>query len=267
MTARFLKTVLKKLGAPQVGRPDSASTLIPRMEVRRAITNTIGPMLRGQGFESFVGGRSLRYSEQWTDVVEVQFIRATGLPGNSPSIHIGRYFNFVPEDALSGPTPQKDGRESPTIERCHLRKTVFKVTRQKETASPNVWFIGSRADYLDACVAELKVATEQEVIPWFRKLDEWDVLLDLFLSGQPDIEGKLADHVMRGTWNFGNYFSRHVVAGFIALEAGRWAIAASLLNTVLRDGGVVGKDSRVFPLPSATVDRVREALESALRHK
>lgn len=263
--ARFLKMILKKFGVPQAGHPDKASTLISRMDVRRAITQAIGPMLRDQGFESFVGGRSLRYCEQWTDVVEVQFIKATGIPGNSPSLHIGRYLNFVPEDALSGPAPYKDGRESPTVERCHLRKTVFKVTQQRETASPNVWFIGGRTDYLDACLAELMVATEQEILPWFIKLNGWDVLLDLFVSGQPDIEGKLADRVMRGTWNFDNYFSRHVVAGFVALKAGHWAIATSLLNTVLCDGGVVGKDGRVFPLPSATVDRIREALESALQ--
>lgn len=265
--AAFQKAILTKLGGfLQAGGQRDASVLIPRMEVRRAIVDAMEPLLRVQGFDRFVGGRSLRFREKWSDVIEVQFIKTVGMPANSPSVHVGRYFHFVPEDAISGPTPEKDGRPCPTVERCHIRKTVFKAARQKGIASPNVWFIGGRAAHLDACVLELRVATQQEILPWFDKLDQWDFLLDLLVSGRPDIEGNLMDRVMRGTWNFGSYFSRHVVAGFVALEAGRWSTAASLLRTVLRDGGVVGKGGRVFPLPVASVDRIREAVEVARRH-
>lgn len=259
--AGFMNTVLARLG----GGSPSVGALIPRTAVRRAITDAIDPILRVQGFERFIAGRSLRVCEKWTDVIEIQFIKAAGMPANSPSMHMGRYLHFVPEDAISGPMPQKDGRPCPTVERCHLRKTLFKSTRQRETASPNIWFIDGRAHYLDACVTELRAAMEQEVIPWFGKLDQWETLLDLFVSGQPDIEGQLADRVMRGTWNFGNYFSRHVAAGFVALESGHRETAAGLLGTVLRDGGVVGNDGRVFPLPPATMALIREAVESAQR--
>lgn len=108
-------------------------------------------------------------------------------------------------------------------------------------------------------------ATEQEILPWYDRLDQLPFLLDLLVSGEPDIEGKASDRVMRGTWNFGNYFSRHVTAGFVALELGNWSVAAALLETVLRDGGVVGKGGRVFPLPPATVERIQAVCESLRR--
>ena len=254
---------------PRSGREDDppVTKLIQRMVVRRAIVEAIEPVLRSQGFGAFIKGRSFRYGEQSIDIVEIQFIRAAGMPGNSPSLHVGRYLRFVPEDAISGPVPKSNGRESPSVELCHLRKTVFKVTKQKETPSPNVWFIGGCAAYLRECVAELKVVTEKEVIPWFRSLDESAFLLDLLLCGKADIEGGLADPVMRGTWNIENYFSRYVVAGFVALNSGRWAIARDLLSVVLHDGGVVGKNGKVFPLPPTTVGRIREAMEYASRHE
>lgn len=261
MMANFLNAILTRFGK---GSHTSAS-LIPRIQVRRAITDAIDPILQAQGFERFVDGRSLRVREKWTDLVEVRFTEALGLPANSPSMHIGRHLNFVPEDAISGPMPQKDGRPFLTEARCHLRKTLFKAIRQRETSSPDVWFIGGSADNLAACVAEVMVAMEQEVIPWFGKLDKLETLLDIFISGQPDIEGKLADRVMRGTWNFANYFSRHVAAGFVALELGHRETAAGLLGTVLCDGGVVGKDGRVFALPPTTMTLIREAVETAQR--
>lgn len=255
----FLYKVLSKADS----RVSPSRALISRVKVRNALVGAIEPILCLQHFERFVGGRSLRVSEKWTDIVEIQFIKAVGLPANSPSMHIGRYLHFVPEDAISGPVPEKNGRAYLTVERCHLRKTIFKSVRQRETKSPNVWFVGDRADYLNECASQLRLATQEEVIPWFSKFDQLEMLLELFMSGQPDIEGLLTDRLMRGTWNFGNYFSRHVVGGFVALESGHYAVAASLLGRVLCDGGVVGKGGKISPLPTATVESIRRAVELA----
>lgn len=44
-------------------------------------------------------------------------------------------------------------------------------------------------------------------------------------------------------------------------------MAVQRLEKVLRDGGIVGKDGRLFPLPLATVSSIRQALDEASRRE
>lgn len=250
----FLKKLFSK---------DGARELIGRTAVQKALADALGPPLQAAGFGRFAAGRALRRAEHWTDVVQIRFIKPAHLPGNSPSIHLGRHLDFVPEDAISGPVPVKDGRPDPKEDQCHLRKTLYKRTRQKETPSANIWYIGGDAGQLAACAAEWTAAVEDEILPWFAQFDRWDALLELLLEREPDIEHQSKDLVFSGTWNFGNPFSRDVVAGLVALRAGRSDVAVQRLEKVLRDGGIVGKDGRVFPLPPTTIASVRQALDEA----
>jgi hypothetical protein len=247
----FLKTILSKNGARE---------LIGRSAVQKTLSDTLGKPLQAAGFGHFSAGRALRRAEHWTDVVQIRFIRPAHLPGNSPSLHLGRYLNFVPQNEISGPVPMKNGRPDPSEAFCHLRKSLYKRTRQRQTPSVNVWYIGSDPAELAACAAEWVAAVDDEILPWFAQFDRWDDLLELLLHREPDIEHISSDRVFSGTWNFGNYFSRHVVAGLVALRAGRNDVAIGHLEKVLHDGGVVGKDGRVFPLPPDTIACIRQAV-------
>lgn len=252
----FLQSFFSMSGAHEpIGRP----------AVQKALCDALSEPLRAAGFGRFSKGRALRCMEDWTDVVQIRFIKPAHLPGNSPSLHIGRHLDFVPEDAITGPVPIKDGRPDPQVEVCHLRKTLYKRARQRQTPSVNVWYIGDDPSELAACAAEWSAAVGDEILPWFVQFDHWNDLLETLLHREPDIEHISKDPVFSGTWNFGNYFSRNVVAGLVALRAGRSDVAVQRLEMVLRDGGVVGKDGRVFPLPLATVACIRQALDDAHR--
>lgn len=237
--------------------------LIGRPSVQKTLIDALDSPLTAAGFGGFRAGRALRRAEYWTDVVQIRFVRPAHLPGNSPSLHLGRFLNFVPEGAISGPVATRDGRPDPQEDQCHLRKTLYKRTRQKESPSANVWYIGGDASQLAACATEWVTAIEDEILPWFALFDCWDALLDLLLEREPDIEHRSTDRVFCGTWGFGGPFSRNVVAGLVALKAGRPEIAVPRLEKVLTDGGIVGRDGRVFPLPKATVACISEALDVA----
>lgn len=250
----FLKALFSnEEGREPIGRP----------AVQKTLSDALSKPLQVAGFGRFSSGRTLRRAQYWTDVAQIRFIKPAHLPGNSPSLHLGRHLDFVPEDAISGPVPMKDGLPDPPVEMCHLRKSLYKRTRQRQTPSVNVWYIGGDPAELAACAAEWTAAVDDEILPWFAQFDRWDDLLEILLYRQPDIKHTSSDRVFSGTWNFGNYFSRHVVAGLVALRAGRNDVAVQRLETVLRDGGVVGKDGRVFPLPPATVACVCQALDEA----
>jgi hypothetical protein len=236
---------------------------IGRPAVQKTLCDALAKPLQAAGFGRFSGGRVLRRAEHWIDVVQIRFIRPAHLPGNSPSLHLGRYLNFVPEDAISGPVTVRAGLLDPSVEMCHLRKSLYKRERQRQTPSANVWYIGNDSAELLACAAEWTTAVDDEILLWFEQFDSWDRLLEILLNIEPDIEHTSSDRVFRGTWNFGNYFSCHVVAGLVALQAGRSDVAIQRLEKVLHDGGIVGKDGRVFTLPVATVARIRQALEEA----
>ncbi|MBS0448571.1 MAG: hypothetical protein JSR59_21830 [Proteobacteria bacterium] len=250
----FLKTLFAK---------DRPRELIARATVQKALVDALGPPLLAAGFGHFTAGRALRHTEHWTDVIQIRFVKPAHLPGNSPSLHLGRHLDFVPEDAIGGPMPMKEGHPDPKEDQCQLRKTLYKRTRQRETSSANVWYIGGDIGQLAACAAEWTKAIDDEILPWFAQFDCWDALLELLLTGQPDIEHHSRDRVFSGTWNFGNYFSRHVVAGLVALQAGHNDVAVQRLEKALHDGGVVGKEGRVFPLPPVTIIQIRQALEKA----
>ena len=232
--------------------------MIATDDVRRAITQAIGPALQARGFRSFRAGRSLRDGPGHVDVVEVQFCRSGFMPSNCPSLAIGRWLDFVPEDPVAGPLP-RDGTGRPRMDEaiCQIRKSVYRHRTRWWRKRQGLWMIGDDQSGLQGCVADLVAAVDREVLPWFDRLDDPAALFELVATGRSDIEGRLADPVMRGTWGFDGAFKRQVVAGFLAARCGRPEIAARLLGEVLREGGWRLPDGELRPLQPALLAQVR----------
>lgn len=239
--------------------PQASEPQIPANVVRKRLVETIGPILEANGFARFDRNRAWRHSERWVDVVEIHFFKTWTTTRHSPSLAIGRYFTFIPQNAMADPIKKEKGRVWPTEPLCHFRKVIYKSVKQRQTKEPNIWFIGAHGEYLDDCVEDARHLTETQVIPWFKWLDDLNVVLQLLRSGNADMGGRDPDPVKRGTWNFTDYFSRHVVAGLIALELKQWKLAAECLAPVLEHGGVVGRKGQVFPLPQDTLEQIRIA--------
>lgn len=238
---------------------------ISAAEVRKLLVAEIGPVLESIGFGRFDRNRAWKHCEKWVDVVEIQFIRTYTTTANSPSVHVGRYFYFVPDDNLTGPVKIKNGVCWPTVEYCHFRKTIYKSIKQSQTKEPNIWFIGQYGEYLDECIQDALYLTKTQIIPWFNWLDDLRVVLNLLLTGDADMEGKAKDPVKRGSWNYTNYFSRHVVAGLVAVELKQWTLATECLAPVLEHGGVVGRNGQIFPLPQQSIERIQAAYDLSIR--
>jgi Domain of unknown function (DUF4304) len=236
---------------------------IPTVDVRSTLVEVLEPVLRSHGFEKFKKGRALRYREKWIDVIEIQFLRSYTIPTNSPSVHLGRYLSFVPEDAISGPVAIKNGKPVPETPLCHFRRTVYRTSVQKGNRELNMWAIGGDDNNLAACAVDVLHATHAVILPWFEMLGDMSQMFSLIQSGEADVEGKDKNPVRRGTWNFVNYFSRQVVTGLIAFELGDWKLAMSLLEKVLAAGGVVGKNGKVFPLPDASIKKISDVFQVA----
>lgn len=233
--------------------------------VRNRLVQEISPMLKERGFCGFKGNRIWRHGEKWVDVVDIQFIKPSGIHIGSPSLHIGRYFTFIPRDAISGAVKIAKGQVWPTPELCHFRKTIFKSLKQPKAKELNIWFVGSQGEFLEQCVNDIKHLTETQIIPWFDWLDDLDLVFRLLKDGKADMEGKDPDPVKRGTWNFTNFFSRHVIAGLVAFELQQWKSVMEQLAPVIEHGGIVGKNGQVFPLPQESMQRIETAYAYAAR--
>src|SRR3954465_5995223 len=67
-----------------------------RKDVCAGLVEGLQPLLQPIGFGRFSNGTAWRRSERWVDVVQIQFIRSPQTSAHSPSLHMGRYFVFVP---------------------------------------------------------------------------------------------------------------------------------------------------------------------------
>ena len=235
-------------------------TKIPTNDVRKAITQAIGPLLQAHGFRSFRAGRCIRQRPGWIDVVEVGFSESAFAPRNWPSLAIGRWLDFLPDDPVAGPVPLRDGRPQIDEPRCHLRKRVHRFRTRWYRRRTGHWQIDGDPVKLRDCVSDMVAAVEREIIPWFDRLEEPATLFELFASGQGDIEGRSADSVMRGSWGFTGAFDRQVNAGYLAARCGRPEVAAQLLSRVLREGGVRLKNGEMFALSPPTLEHIRATL-------
>ncbi|MDO9192406.1 MAG: DUF4304 domain-containing protein [Undibacterium sp.] len=258
---KYLKSLWFSTPPPKEGKHISTKL------VRKRLVDSMTPILKAAGFEAFVHGRAYRYHEKWVDVVEIQFIRTYTTTSHSPSLHIGRYFTFVPEDAISGPVKKKHNRIVPSESECHFRKMVYKTLKQRETKIPNIWFIGTDGKYLEECINEVTHITETQIIPWFNWLDDLDVVMQLLRFGEADMEGKDKNPIKRGTWNFTNYFSGHVIAGLLACELKQWDLAIELLTPVLESGGLMSRPNGPFilKLPEVSMTQLQTVYDNAKR--
>lgn len=257
----FISRIVKR------GNPSTTALghIVPRPAVRDTLMAVMRAPLAEQGFELSGKGRFVRHSSFWVDIVDLQFLKVRGLPANSPSIHLGRFLTFVPPDSLQGEVASVDGRKCPNVEQCHLRRMVYKTIVQRETKAQNVWFIGSESENLALCGADIDRAVAAQILPWFAWLSDLRNILHLVQSVPEDVEGHSHDPVRRGTWGYGGYFGKKVIAGFVALELEEYELAEKLLDQVVVDGGVVGKGGRVFPLPETSQEQIRYAIALAKR--
>jgi hypothetical protein len=237
---------------------------VGRKEVRSRLGGALEAMLVAAGFSPFKCGVAWRHGPDWVDVVQIQFMPTHHTSPHSPALEAGRFLNVIPQCYPEQPLRFEDGRFWPTPEQCHIRKVVIKPVQQAKTPA-NIWAIGPDGEGLEACLAQAVQVTQQELLPWFHWLDDWETLLALLLGGKSDVEGKSGDPRMRGTWNYADYFGKHVLGGTVALRLERWALALELLEPVLRQGGAQGRNGQVFPLTPATMAVIEEACAQARR--
>ncbi|MBJ7313194.1 hypothetical protein ACFOLJ_24770 [Rugamonas sp. CCM 8940] len=257
--------LIKLLQALLPAKQPEPAPALKRGDVRKPVLQVLEAPLLAHGFARFKGAAAWRHGERWVDVVEVQFIKTHGASPHSPSLHVGRYFNFVPEDAIGGPVPQAQGRNLPPPELCHFRKTVYRPGVPAGTPLGNIWQIGAAGEGMADCLQDIASVAEGSILPWFDWLDDLDQVLRLLLSGASDIEGRSDDPLMRGTWNHSSSFGRHVLTGLVACQLGQWSLALERLEPVRALGGIPLKNNQVLPLPAASLGRIRDACEQARR--
>lgn len=261
------RTFIKYLKSLWFSPPLAEGKHISTKVVRKSLVDSMTPILNAAGFEPFVHGRAYRYHDKWVDVVEIQFIKTYTTTSHSPSLHIGRYFTFVPEDAISGPVKKKQNRIVPSEAECHFRKMIYKGLKQRETKIPNIWFVGADGRYLDECINDVTHITNTQIIPWFNWLDDLNVVMQLLRFGEADMEGKDHTPMKRGTWNFTNYFSRHVIAGLLASELKQWELAIELLDPILESKGVTAKRGLLInKLPEEVMAQIQIEYDNAKRN-
>jgi hypothetical protein len=253
---------LKSLVRRPVVRDEARS--ISAQFVRREIVKMLEPILVAGGFSRFRGGRCWRTKAKVIDVIEVHFFKTPTTTSHSPSIACGRYFTFVPQNAMADPIKSLDGQLAPSEPQCHIRKIVYKTLNQKKTRERNIWLIEPDGENLRECLEDIKLRVEGEVLPWFDFLDDMGSLLPRILKGTVDMEGRDPDLRWRGVWNFGGFFGTHVLAGLMACELKQWTIAVECLAPVIHHGGVVGRGGQVFPLSADGMERVRSEYVNAL---
>jgi hypothetical protein len=257
-----LVTLLARL-RPRPLEEDTSVPPIGRKQVRKRLIEALEPTLMAQGFERFDGGVSRRYRDGWVDVVDIMFPSPNHASTQSPGIDLGRFFTFCPAPLGIGDVTQDNGRPAPHATECHVRKTIYRPTRQQGNPIPNVWYIDRVGHQLQACVDEIARLVHDVMLPWFDWLDDLNMLLDLIRGRKQDIEGKSRDPMLRGTWGYASPFGEEVLAGLLAAQLSDWALCAMLLEPVLARGGVRLKNDRVGTLDTQALEVVRAAHERA----
>jgi len=229
-----------------------------RKAVRKALVDSLQPMLLAQGFSHFEGTIAWRRTAQWIDVVEIGFIDTVTHRRDSPILEVGRYLAFAPPDPISGPVSEAEGLVYPKASECHLRKVMFHFKRPKDTT----WVVCNERELLECC-GEAQRLLERRAFPWFAWLDNLHVVLHLLREGAPDIEGKSRDQLRRGTWNYGGFFSGQVLTGMVAFQLGLWTLCLEYLNPVLQRGGILARNRMVIALSAQSLAVIRNAVEAA----
>jgi hypothetical protein len=173
------------------------------------------------------------------------FLRTHWTTTQSPSIDLGRYFTFCPPPPLIGKVTQDNGGLAPDVTQCHVRKMMFRRSKDKVHPVPNIWHIDRTGHQLQACLDEVVQLAREVILPWFAWLDDLDMLLGLIAEGKQDIEGKSRDPMLRGTWEHTTPFGKE------------------LLGPVVASGGVRLKKGKVSTMDAAALAVVRAAYERA----
>lgn len=235
-----------------------------RKDVCVGLVEGLQPLLAAIGFGRFSNGTAWRRGERWVDVIQIQFIRSPQTSAHSPSLHLGRYFDFVPPRDPGNPVRWHRGQREPMPEQCHIRKSLYKPVRDKKSP-PATWPIGPAGEGLEQCIAQALLLAQSHIVPWCLWLDDTEAALQLVLNGISDMEGESDDPLMCGTWNHQTYFGRHVLGGMLALERQRWSLADKLLGPVIRQGGTIARHGRLFPMDPKVLAELSAAREHALK--
>lgn len=247
---------------PLVAPDDGPELRQLRKEVVKGLVEVMHPALHAERFGRFVNGTAWRHSEHWVDVVQIQFIRTEYASAHSPSLHVGRYYNFMPMRDASSPVKFSMGKYFPQPEQCHIRKTVYKPARDRKNPS-SIWGIGPSGEGLEQCLAQAQALVQSDIVPWCHWLDDPETALELVLRGVSDADGRSTDPLLCGTWNYESHYGQHVLAGMLAFHLGRWQLAAQQLMPIIAYGGTVGRNQRLVPLPPPTMAEIADAVAAA----
>lgn len=245
--------------------PDPEELRQLRKEVVKGLIEVLHPVLNAAGFGGFANGTSWRHSTHWTDVIQIQFIRTEHTTPYSPSLHVGRFYHYMPQRGAQEPVVRRNDKYYPAPELCHIRKAVFKTVRDRK-APVSIWPIGPKGEGLEQCLAQALAMVKSHVLPWCRSLDNPVTALELVLRGISDAEGNSEDPLLCGCYGYESQFGQQVLGGMMAFQLGRWQLAAQLLQPVVTQGGTLGRGQRLVPLPPISLDQIGSALAQARAH-
>lgn len=212
-----------------LGGKDETLPAIDKKTVEKALKETLWPLLKLHGFQTFKGRTAWRHAEKRIDVVEIQFFPKEkadqwGITPYSFALPVGCFFTFVPSE-YEPRIKREKGLPLPDEIYCHLHKDSLKHLKQRECKIPNIWYVDPKGKYLNAVVEDAKSLLEGETFAWFERFDDLPKLLkDITEIPRADIALGLTLGIPRQ------------LAGFLALEIGEWSLAKRLLQQELERG-------------------------------
>lgn len=207
--------------------------------VEGALAETMAPILQQSDFEYLKRGNARRSLQQRIDVIQVEFFNKSshmkwGTTPYSFALPIGFfiksapsfYSSTTPKDAFGNPVPE------PAI--CHVRGTPKKRIRQRECDIPNIWYVDPDGKSLDKVLNDVRNVLVTDVIPWFERLGDLNVLLNMLLEDPEERS------VRNNCWGWGRMNSpvRLALTGFVAFELKQWDLAKNCFLGVLDKGGL-----------------------------
>lgn len=217
-------------------------TVFTRKYVTQEVSKTLLPILKSNGFATGESNTNWRHISCRVDVVGIEIIPAAkarqwGGKGVALGISAGVFFDYIP--SLFSPNVERDeSRLLPSFAECHIRLTPF-TRRPKRNVPNNIWQIESEDSIKNTC-EEISSIVEDVVLPWFKRWDSIDKLLE-FLDSEEEKDEKWGR-----TWGFGRKGSpvRDAILGFVALKAGRGSIAKHHLSQALSKGNLAALAGR-----------------------
>jgi hypothetical protein len=200
---------------------------IDRRWVRDRYRQSIWPVLKDHGFDTFQDCGAWRHGDRRIDVIYLRFFPKPntmkwGVTPFSFALEAGVYFPFIPP---VNPLNFKadDGELLPQEVDCHIRRgSIERGLRQRGNRIPNIWSVAPDGVDIGGVLEDTKEQLIRHALPWFERFADLRYVSDLLARTQrTSFRGDLE----LDAWGVASY-----TPGLLALELGQWKLALELLR-------------------------------------